>query len=54
MTAPAVVAIKVLLRCGLFFRGRLCNRELMRVPPEILDKGIEIECPRCKGVNIFD
>ena len=41
------VESKVLLRC-------LCNKALAVVPVDLLDKGIEIVCPRCGRKNTFD
>ena len=48
VVALPIIEIKAALRCS------ECNKKLAVVPPELLDKGIEIVCPRCGWKNVFD
>ena len=48
------VGMKVSLRCGGSTERGICDKKLATVPIDLLDKGIEIVCPRCGYRNIFD
>lgn len=59
VAAPPITTIKASLWCtGTIKHGRLagtiCGRLLGKVPPELLDKGVEIKCERCEDVIVFD
>lgn len=59
VAAPPITTVKVSLWCtGTIKRGRLagepCERLLGKVPPEILDAGVEIKCDKCDKVNVFE